>query len=219
MQERGRWETLRAGKVVVYRPPKSYDGQQAVTIEDELEVVKAKPSVWVRIVEWCEARKLNPEQYIRQCFKLQGMQKRNAPEPGQLLGDTYYNKWKETRGSRAAEIKLDLAQERGIAIRHLNLRKHCYQDSDEAAQLEVIVDGDDLGLSPLFRYCLAVSTSSKNAKKLARRLIAEAVLQFECERRLYKLHWAEVLPKGFSKLSARLYPCLLGKLWEQQKRL
>jgi len=221
MQERGRWETLKVGKLVTYVPPRSYDGRGAVYIDGiesaETTVVKAKTSVWQRIVDWCEARKINPEEYVRQCFKLLKLERLRAPEPAQLLGDVYFAKWNELQGKRDAEVALELSIEKDIASRHYSVRKMVYEDSEEFAQIYVIADGAALGLSPLFRYCLASAGGTRNVSRLARRLLPEAVMQFESSRRFYRRHWKAVLPPGFSKQSKALYPILLAKFWAERK--
>jgi len=221
MQERGRWESLKAGHFVSYTPPSSYDGRAAVTIDGDeseaAEVQKAKSSVWQRTVDWCEARDIHPEEYVRQCFHLLTLGRTFAPEPHQLLGDVYLKHWTETQGKRADSIKLALQMERNTASQHFALRHKVYSDKEEVAQIAVIADGSTLGLSPLFRFCLASGGSTPRVRRLAQRLFVEAVLQFESSRRLYKRYWADILPPGFSKSSRDAYPQLLRELWIARK--
>lgn len=217
MQERGRWETMKAGKVVQYQPPGSYDGRGAVTDEDNNVIEKAREPIWDKLVAWCEKRDIPPEEYVRQCFKLLKMSRSNAPEPKQLMGDVYLDKWEETKDKREDEVKLELRIQKEIALRHLTVHMKVYERSSEVAQITVIAEGATLGLSPLFRYCLAVAGDTKDIRRMAKRLLAEAVLQFESSRKLYKRHWKEVLPEGFSQQSKELYPYLLQKLWTSRK--
>lgn len=217
MQERGRWETMKAGKVVQYQPPGSYDGKRAIVDEENNVLEKAQEPIWDKLVAWCEKRDIPPEEYVRQCFKLLKMSRHNAPEPKQLMGDVYLDKWNETKDKREEEVKLELRIQREIALRHLTVHMKVYERSSEVAQITVIAEGESLGLSPLFRYCLAVAGDTKDIRRMARRLLAEAVLQFESSRKLYKRHWKDVLPEGFSKQSKELYPYLLQKLWTSRK--
>ena len=218
MQERGRWETLRLGGVVEYRPPREYDGRAAATVDGETELERAKSSVWQKIVDWCRARKIAPEAYVRYCFQALPLSLTTAPEPHQLLTANYLTKWKKGRHRRRIDVKLQLEVQKEKARREMTLRQLVYGQPAEKAQIGVIAGGGDMGLSPLFCYCLAVSIGTKKMRKIAQRLKAEAVLQFESSRKLYKELWAEFLPEGFAAESRELYPYLLAKLWTARKK-
>lgn len=218
MQERGRFESTRAGRYVQYVPPGKYDGRAAVTVEGEYELEKMKASAWQAIVDWCKGRKVNPEAYVRQCFATIPLAQTRAPEPGQLLGDAYWGRWQATKDKRREEIRVALKIQKDTARRHLTVRQQLYGQTAEFAQICVFSDGRALGLSPLFCYCLATSIGTKKLLRIAGRLKAEAVLQFETSRALYKKFWADVLPGGFARESKDLYPYLLAKLWAARKK-
>lgn len=218
MQERGRWETLKAGELVEYRPPRKYDGRAAVTIDGEHEEEKAKSSVWQKLVDWCKKKKIGPESYIRYAFQSVPLTYTSAPEPDQLMGDKYLKRWKKGKEKRRNDVRLQLEIQRETARRHITVRQMVYEQPAEKAQIAVIAGGGDLGLSPLFCYCLATSIGTKKMRRIAQRLKAEAVLQFESSRKLYKELWAEFLPEGFARESRELYPYLLAKLWTDRNR-
>lgn len=216
IQERSRWESFKQGETVTYRPPRSYDGKKAVTYDDELEVESAKNSVWQKIVEWCEKRKIQPEEYVRSAFTDLPVYRQTAPEPNQIMGAKYESKWKEVSVKMEERLAASLAAEKALALRHVVVNQSLYGDTAEFAQHCVLTDGN-IDLSPLFRYCLAISIGGKLMRKIARKFQAEAVLQFECYRRQYKKTWADVLPEGFSAMSKRLYPAVLAKLGHGMK--
>lgn len=219
-QERGRWESVHAGHPIRYKPPAVYDGRAAVRVDDSeaADIEKARSSVWTRIVAWCDARNIPPEAYVRQCFANIPLKLENPPEPAQLLGEKYLAVWKKTRGKRREIITQALVTQKQTAARHMTIQQSVYGETAEFAQLYVLYEGASLALSPLFRYCLAVGIGGKDMRRLARRLEAEAILQFETSRVLYKNCWADVLPKGFAKLSATVYPYLLAKLWAERRK-
>jgi len=222
-QERGRWESLKTGRTVVYTPPTKYDGRPAVRVADAAiddaagEVEKMKGSVWQKIVDWCRTRKLPPEAYVRQCFANVPFGHKHAPEPGQLLGDTYHDLWKATFEKRQARLEQALRSERETAARHVAVRQAAYGETAEFATAYVLLNGAELGLSPLFRYCFAVALDTVEAGRTAARLEAAAVLQFETNRPLHRLVWAEFLPPGFAARAKTMYPYLLAKLWSRRK--
>lgn len=213
MQERGRWETLKSGEMVRYRPPASYDGMSAVKIDGEYTVEKAKSSIWQKLVDWCASRKINPEAYVRQCFACVPLKTPTAPEPRQLMGEVYLGRWKKNKDKRRMEIRIALEVQKATAKKHLTVRQLLYEQTAEFAQIGVLSEGASLGLSPLFCYCLAVKIGTKKLLRMARRYEGEAILQFEVSRALYRKLWAEFLPRGFAARSKDLYPVLLTRLW------
>jgi hypothetical protein len=218
VQERSRFETMKAGESVPYVPPRVYDGRAAITVEGELELEKMRASVWQQLVDWCKARKINPEAYVRECFNNIPFAHKTAPEPRQLMGDKFLERWKKSKPKRRQEIKLSLQIQRDTARRNLVVRQKVLGEAAEFAQIGVFADGRALGLSPLFCYCLATSIGTRKLRRVATRLKAEAVLQFETARGLYKRYWAELLPEGFAAESKAIYPYLLAKLWVRQKK-
>lgn len=208
--ERSRWESLKEGKQVNYTPPQRYDGMRAVTVENELELEPARSSVWQKVIDWCGSREIDPAEYIRICFTHLPMIN-TAPEPQQLLGAKYESRWHETWEHMEEQLALDLKLQKQIARTNIIVQQTVSGETPEDAQLLVITDGD-LSLSPLFRYCLATSINTKKMREVATIFQAEAVLQFECYRRLYKRLWKEILPEGFSKMSRRLYPHALATM-------
>jgi len=210
--ERSRWESFKAGTKVNYKPPRSYDGVKAVTIDGEPDGVieSARSSVWHKIVNWCEARKISPVEYVRVCFSGLPMIQM-APEPKQLLGGKYESIWNKLWVQMPEQLALDLEMQKNVARINIVVNQTVYEETPEDAQLLVITDSS-LDLSPLFRHCLAKSIDTKQMRKVARTFQAEAVLQFECYPKLYKRVWREVLPPNFAEMADNLYPYVLAKL-------
>lgn len=222
-QERGRWETLKTGRTVVFTPPAKWDGHPAKRLSDANdddpngEVERMRGSEWQKIVDWCRKWKLPPEAYVRQCFANVPFTQTKAPDPGQLCGDAYHDRWKATFEKRQARLEQALRSERETAARHVAVRQAAYGETAEFAAAYVLLNGAELGLSPLFRYCFAVALDTVEAGRTAARLEAAAVLQFETNRPLHRLVWAEFLPPGFAARAKTMYPYLLAKLWSRRK--
>jgi len=212
-QERSRWETLKAGEPVRYRPPAAYDGRPAVTVEGELELERLRSSVWQRVVDWCAARRVPAEAYVRYCFRCVPLRWSKAPEPAQLLTDRWLARWQEGKHRRREEARLELEIQKRTARTQLLVRQKVHGQTPERATLWVCVNGGALGLSPLFCYCLALAVGGAELRRVARELRPRAVLQFEAARPAYRKAWASVLPAGFARESRRLYPHLLAALW------
>lgn len=209
-QERSRWETLRSGTTVEYRPPRSYSGMAPVTIDGEAELVPGKKSVWQNLVNWCRQNNANPEEYIRVAFSSLPMTI-SAPEPHQLMTPKYLKKWKEVSGTIVETLGRKLLAEKRIASTHFTLRRQMYKEP-HAFALRCVLTNADLELSPLFRYCVAIDTNTQETAVISRRFFAEAVLQFECYRDAYTVAWSAALPDGFAKMSGRAYPLVLSRL-------
>lgn len=212
--ERSRFESIRQGEDVYYVPPKKYDGQAAITRDGEKDAVvePAVGAVWDKIVAWCVARKVNPQEYVRFCFKVTPYDVK-PPEPGQLCTDKYLAKWPKYRDKIEDDLATALVSEENRIRREIVVRQHAFGNSMEYATLHAITNST-LAASPLMRYCLAVSAGRKSKKiaRVADNFLAEAVLQFMRHPKLYKRTWSTVLPKGFSKLAKAMYPRLMAHI-------
>jgi hypothetical protein len=215
-QVRSHWETLKAGKPVVYQPPRAYDGTTALLLEGEYEVEKARPSVWVALVDWCAARKIPPELYVRYCFRGLSLDRAAAPEPAQLKSEKYLEGWTKAKKLRIEELRTSLAAQKTIAATRIVTRQSAFGESGPLSQRAVLTD-PSLELSPLFRFCLATSIDTKAMRKVAQTFWAEAIVQFSSDPRGYAKAWKEWLPPRFAEIAADVYPKLLRRLWSRRE--
>jgi hypothetical protein len=207
-QERTRWETMKAGTRVDYVVPKSFDGRPAVTVEGECVLEKAKAPVWVTLANWFREQKIHPETYIRLTFDRLTHEPERAPEPIQLKSAKYLDQWNKHKDGIAKHIGVALVVERQQAeIAYGGLRAGGVEPETAWAH---VLTSDGLELSALFRYCLAVRLGGKRFDRVAAYFEPAAILQFERYRKIYKVQWAGLLPKGFAARSRRIYPHLLG---------
>lgn len=217
-QERSRWETLKQGKTVTYKPAKLFDGRGALAVDgDKTAVVEsAKDSVWRKILQWCDAMEVNPEEYVRICFQNLPLDITHPPEPSHLPSRKFADKWEDLYADMEDRIKNTFELEKKTAITKITVAQKVHGDSPEESQVRTLTSSV-VPLGPLFRYCLATSIGTPRMRKVADVFHAEAILQFECFRTFYRRVYGEWLPQGFSKESRELYPRLLGMLWERQQ--
>lgn len=209
VRARSRWMSRTADAPVEYRPPRSYEGRAAVSIDGAAEVQKASPSEWASLAEWLTRHRLPPVGYITLAFELLPHDV-FAPEPRQLKSDKYLKLWADNAPLVENRLRVQLARERREAEAQLTLQESGYGRTRDQAVRYVMAAGD-MALSPLFRYCLAVVIDSEVSRKCAERWEARAVLQFEQHRAEYLATWDAVLPEGFAERSRKIYPHLLAK--------
>lgn len=200
--QRSRWESIRERAVIVYKPPESYDGRPPITVDGELVLDKAKPSIWRKLADWFAERQINPDVYMRVQFASLPQDARRVPEPAQIISDRYLQVWSVGKDDIANRVRLALRNEKGIADDKITSFQSKYGFKAEDAYAGTLTLAT-LGLSPLFRYCLARSIRGERFKKIARRWRRMAVLQYMAERHFYLELWASILPKGFDELAVK----------------
>lgn len=214
-QQRRAWETMRFGEVSEYTPGRSHDETGPMTMADDESVVvkKAKASAWRALVTWCEERHISPDVYVRCCFRGLPL-KGEAPAPRHLTSDKYLAKWVREAGDIENRLTESLETQKRDAVSRITYNQRVL-GNDAITSYLMAFAACDLPLTPLFRYCMAVSIKNKRLNGVIDTFVARAVLQFECYRDAYKRTWKEILPKGFSAMSRRVYPFLLAKLGHQ----
>ncbi len=209
---RMRWESMRSGRSTKYVPAAAYNGRSARKIDGDYTVEKKVPSEWNKLAKWFDEEGIDGAEYIR--FVFSSLPHDNSPpEPRQLKSAKYADEWDKVKDKLVEEMQIELKLQRDVAIGELVIRQKVYEESYLLAA-QMTVGSGDLELSPLFRYCLACQiafeTGSKKLLRMADKLEAEAVWQFEQHRALYKKVWQDILPKGFAKRSREVYPTLLA---------
>lgn len=217
VQERTRWEFLKTG-VAAYTPAKSYDGLAPTRMADDatVEINKARSSVWQSLLDWCDARAIPAEEYIRYCFERLPPTKKNPPEPDNLKNAAHEAAWRDGADDRETCLRLELKSQVETARCELTIHRTVFGDDVKTSRM-CVLGSATLGLSPLFRYCMAMRIGSKSCLGLADRLFGLAVIQFETNRALYLKVWADWLPPEFDEESRQVYPYLLSKFWVSRR--
>lgn len=204
--ERRRWESLRSGRQVDYRPPRVYSGAPAVTVDGELVLAKARRSEWQSLAEWFAERGWHPESYIRLQFEYLPTNVARALEPKDLKSQECQRIWSQFSQRNYAKVKVALDVQMSIAARIFQYEK-ADGATDEEAMLEACASGES-GLSPLFRYCLAAKQSGEAFRKPKNNYEAAAVVQYLRDQDAYREIWRDALPPGFDSLITSKYGTL-----------
>jgi hypothetical protein len=198
---RTQYESLLAGEPVLYTPPRRYDGQPAVVIEDDLVVEKGVKSVWMKLAEFLLARGYAPDMYLRLVLDPHRLRLGRTPEPGQLMTPDCVRYFEKLHARLGESLQVALNTQRAVATASIQGLESTGMSRDEA--VAVVLCDKGMGLSPLFRYCLARSMPLPRFQRLARRFLPGALAQFAMYRQQYARVWRAFLPVGFVRMATR----------------
>lgn len=207
VQERSAFETMKLGEPVKYQVPRSYDGRPAVETDGGVELQPATRSVWWVLARFLAAEDFSPEAFIEAQFDRLGPTAR-PPEPRQLRSAACVRRAAQFVAATAREIPLELVLQRKQAATRISYLQLYGREAKEDSYAIALLDSD-LELSPLFRYCLALSIGGLRFRRIAKRFETEACFQYQRYRKHYKRHWGELLPPGFGRFSKRVYQAIL----------
>ncbi len=203
-RERSRYESLVSGKNIRYRAPRVYGGHDPLRLADapEVEIVKGRASIWVRLATFCLSHRIEPEAYMQAQFDSDEMRLRRSPEPAQLMTEGRLCSYREARARHGAMVAQALHSQLGVVRAEVAFTMEAAM-SAEAATLVVLMN-DGIELSPLFRYCIARSIG-KACQLAAKSYRLEAIMQFNCFPEHYVAHWRRYLPVGFATMAVEAY--------------
>ena len=190
---RTRYEQACKGMTGVYVPNLKMDGRSPKYRGDKI-IEKAVVSDWQQIADLCIAEKINPKTYIATIFASLDPHAKMAPNPNYFYGQKALDRWRLLRRGQERSIELSLRSETEAAANKMGFYLSMGFKKRRAYRTTLL--DDSLGLSPLFRYCVAVSL---NYDDIAEHFYEAAVTQFAEFDRYYLKFWAEMLPKGFAK--------------------
>ena len=211
IREREKWESRKQGRPVVYKPDPGYYGKGAVMVDNDEDAVltKAIPSVWHKLALALRAKDIHPETYIQILFSLRTHEDRRVPEPMQLLTPECMEIWERHKDKVAEDIGMALRIQRRLAEQEFDYFKSGQVSSEIC--WERVLSERGIELSALFRYCLAFHLGGKRFTPIATSYEAEAMMQFERHRDLYRQIWGNFLPMDFAERSRQMYPELLAE--------
>lgn len=200
------FETRRDGKTSNRSASKKHKGGVEVNY-DEPEA-QTRPSTWIKVIQELLQRKIDPQDYVRRIFSALDGTTLPAPQPDQLLSDKNLQRYRDAETADDAAVELALRLQRETARIYVTERMTGYNYSLTSALRNVLLD-DDLELSYLFRYCLALSVEQPQVREIAGRFETGAVLQYIRNRPHYDRHWQKWLPEGFPQRAQQLYQQLI----------
>jgi hypothetical protein len=210
VQERTRWESLKAGRPVEYFAPRSYDGAPALTVDGDPEatVSAARPNVWSDLYEALRKHNIDPIAYVRLVFSMLQRELARAPEPQQLVKSKYLDLWTRYKDRIADQFQIALNVENDLLRRNFA----CYREvgvSPEISHYRILLN-KTIPLSPLLRYCVARHLNSARFDKVAEKFKDAAMDQYMRHPDQYRSIWGRLIPADFHDLVVRTYPILLA---------
>jgi hypothetical protein len=204
VESRSAWETNKRGVSYEYVPFKTDDkGKHSFADNKPVD----KDPLWLRLAVQFVQLQIDPESYIRTVFDLCSSVK--PPEPRHVLSQRYMKMFeKATLGDKfVKECKILLNTEKQLAASHISFWQANGMSFVDSHSFVLLNAG--LSLSSLFRYCIAVQlykkTKAKVFKKITKRYLLDAVVQFQPHHKHYVAVWGKLLPSRFIEEAPKLY--------------
>jgi len=194
-----------------YTPPKGYMGKPATHFADapvkSKPITAAKKSPWVGIRDWCKDAEIDPLTYIAFQFDMQTNTAR-PPEPLQLLSDKRADLWRDGAPARAERLAVAWRVQTELANTEISVGLLYWTNLSKWDVYANVILGHALALTPLYRYCLAVSIAKDGGirfRPIARHYRDDAMRQFRPYADLYVKTWGSFLPTGFEQDAREAY--------------
>ena len=204
--ERSAFDSMRSGVEGRYRGAKQYDGQEPVMDEHGRVLTRGKPNQWLRILEFCASREIDPEDYIAAQFM--GLKTREVPlEPNQICNEGGLQRWNEFQKQKDKSVRDELDIQHAVAYNFISF----YQGGGVSKQdsCAAVVGNYGLALSALYRYCFARALYSEFKEKrflnLAKRFRVQAALQFMLSAQDYLREWGDFIPPKFERKARSIW--------------
>jgi hypothetical protein len=208
IERRRAYETIINRKESRYEPGVYWDG-------GETSKGHRRSSIWKRIAKFCLRNKVDHFDYVQHIFTSPAAYR--APQPNQLLGDNYLRSFQKACcgvGNRsrlrhireAYEWQLSRLQEKIYDWE--DVVEHDTERTYSAASIQRAILGDnELGLTPLFRFCLAMK---QGLEDVADYYYGSAILQYLRFPREYRKVWGDMIPPWFHKVAIRCRKALVS---------
>lgn len=173
-----------------------------------------RSSIWLKIAVFCVEHGLDHLDYVQQVFIDPPC--RRAPQPNQLLsqrilGSYRWDKCGDNEAARLEYIRNAFEEEK------LRLDERLFEWVDIVESIteqkfnkrevqRAILGDDNLGLTPLFRFCLAIQQQQDD---IAEYYYGAAILQYLRFPDEYQVIWGDLLPAWFHKPACSLRRKLL----------
>lgn len=207
IHERRFLERFRTGETSrPYRPSPSLDGQSQFDTPEETAKVNQWQSVYDELIKRCP--QMSPTQYVRLVFKILRGSSLAIPNVAQLNTRDLYLLVTDLLKNNELEIREQFVMESQRARASIVVNQKGVGHSLALSVYYAIVDSR-LELSPLFKYCLAVTTANhirqgggedshcEKLDRLAKRFEFMAAMDYTLFPDLYDAVWGKAIPPGF----------------------
>jgi hypothetical protein len=210
--ERRVLEQFRHGGVSHYTPSPNFDGLKQFNTPEEPE----RQNAWIKAYAKIQsAQSIAPAYYLRLLFRVLRGSALTVPTVQQLASSVWFDLVREHVNASKTELRQQyIAESQRARSAVVRLQK----GAGHTLSLSVYyaIADDRLELSPLFRYCLAISTSEKiqatdkndlhcaKLEKLGERYKFLAAMDYTLFPDLYDEAGGSVIPPGFRAAANRL---------------
>lgn len=157
---------------------------------------KISKSYWPKIAEFVREHNINPFAAYEVLFDNNNIFN-SVPAPSFLNDLSLVNDYVAASDNAIITIKNQLASDTSVVTTRI-IVEQSLDGADKTKSVTVVLTQPQLKISPLFKYCLAVS---ENLTELATKFKKSALLQYIMYTKEYDKAWEHVLPVSFAGLS------------------
>lgn len=194
-------ETTASNIASMYEPSVHWDGGVS-------RCGHRRSSIWESVAKFCIKHKLDHFDYVQQIFI--NPPSRRSPQPNHLLSQRVLRQYREASCAKSIAAKvayINTAFEAERCRLHERLSEWAdiinHDESRDYTEYEIqraILGDDNLALTPLFRFCLAIQQQQDD---IAEYYYAGAILQYLRFAPAYRIVWGPLIPSWFRKKARR----------------
>jgi hypothetical protein len=177
-----------------------------LSAEADIPRKNKKNKIWLRVARLVIENKLDPEIFVRRqfgCFSGVG----KPPRPEMMLGPAALKRYEDGREISARDIEVALGTQKQTMRTNIAVKLSVGYAKEQAWE-DVLLDLD-LGMSALFRYCMAVSMAnelkSKRFMVMAGEFRTPAAIQYVRDAAAYDQFWKDLIPRYIRKNAEEIY--------------
>lgn len=159
-------------------------------------VVSKRQNIWLKVADWLLQQQIHPEVYMANRFRAAG---RFPPRPNQLIGQRFLDEFRDENKWRREEVQIEFHDQQQTAKQKLHFYAALGWSNQQA--WEGLLEEESGGLSPLFRYCLAVAEGYHD---FAETVHDEAWLQYVVDYANYDKVWGAWIPERLQQAVKKL---------------
>lgn len=193
-----------------YKPSPKLDGRVALSVEDNENLTR---NTWEEIAVKLFQRKIDPQAYVQTLFNALHGTAIRCPHPGQLLSSQCMELYRKSVSEMRVNLDRRFAIQRNLARADVICSMRFMGLSSEDAICQAVTN-HQLGITPLFRYCLLHTT--KEDTEPVRRLMASyrtpAAVQYFPLKKEYDRVWGNYIPEELVRSAASIYERLIREM-------
>lgn len=178
---------------------------------------KMHVAVWDELAELCICQKLKPKLWVKLLFDHWKGGRRHPPTPPDLKSGEHIARYHAQATQQLERFKIAYDLEKETARRNIFLLERSVKEYSYEQIIRVLIEDQNVVLSPFFKYWLAVSIK---APDLILRVYPDALIQYFFDRQNYDAVWGTEVPKIIKTHADRLEAAFTGgKIGPASRRL